>query len=129
MIGIDTNVLIRLVVSDDADQAAAARSLVARHAAESLWVDRVVLSEFVTVLERRYKMIRTDIADTVDDLLSADEFIVEDADCAEAALVAYRGGRDFADALIGAAGRKNGCRTTYTFDADATRLGTFTRLV
>ena len=55
MIGLDTNVLVRYLVRDDAEQAEAARSLL-----ESLTVDspgyvcREVTVEVVWVLERRY---------------------------------------------------------------------------
>lgn len=130
MIGIDTNVLLRLFVEDDADQAAAAGALVARagKAGDPLLIDRVVLAEFVTVLERRYGATRAEIALAVDRLLSAAEFALDDADCVEAALLAYRDGAGFVDALIGAANAKRRCATTMTFDRRAARLGTFTLL-
>ena len=58
MIGIDTNVLLRIFGSDedDPDQVAAARGLL--RTAAPLFVNPIVLAEFVWTLRRTYKLDR-----------------------------------------------------------------------
>lgn len=130
MIGLDTNVLLRLFVADDPAQAKKSKALVASIAAagDQARIDRVVLVEFATVLARRFKVPRTGIAAALEALLSASEFSLEDEGSVEAALIAYRRGHDFADALIGQVNRRAGCTVTYTFDADAAGMPAFALL-
>ena len=63
MIAVDTNVLVRLFVTDDAAQAAKARALFDAHADEddSVWIADVVLAELVWALDRSYGRPRADI--------------------------------------------------------------------
>ena len=65
----------------------------------------------------------------MDSLLHTREFEFEARDAALAALRHYRQGKaDFADALVGAANRSAGCKTTFTFDRKAAGLDSFTLL-
>ena len=64
MIGVDTNVLVRAVIADDAQQAAhAARFLRARDETNPAFINPVVAAEFVWVLRAAYRMPRQVIVD------------------------------------------------------------------
>jgi predicted nucleic-acid-binding protein len=129
MNGLDTNVLIRFLVRDDADQAAAADAFLGRACSRSgpCLINRIVLCELVWMLDRGYRYRRGRIATVIESILRTEEFVVENAAEAWAALKAYRDGRaDFADGLIGRTNAALGCATTATFDKRASRLDEFT---
>ena len=66
MTGLDTNVIVRFLMKDDAEQAALASTvLVKLTAAEPGFVCREVLVELVWVLQKIYRLPRTDIADGI----------------------------------------------------------------
>jgi len=126
--GVDTNVLIRFIVRDDADQAAAADRFLEHECSRDApcLINRIVLCELVWVLERGYRYRRGPVAGVIDKILRTEEFRVENAAEAWAALQAYRDGRaDFADALIGKTNRALGCAETATLDRDAGRMEEF----
>ncbi|MDP6622196.1 MAG: type II toxin-antitoxin system VapC family toxin [Alphaproteobacteria bacterium] len=128
MKGLDTNVLVRAVVKDDARQSGLARRFLERESTpeEPCFINRIVLCELVWVLETSYQYHRDEIADILEKILLTTEFVVENADQALSALRAYRAGRvGFADGLLGSTNRAQGCEITVTFDRDAARLGDF----
>ena len=119
MIGLDTNVLIRLLVEDDPRQARAAKELISGAAArgELLRVDPVVLCEVVWVLRSAYRVPKARIADVLEALLSAAELEIGDADPVRDALGGFRVGKgDFADYVIARRNQAAGCAVTATFD-------------
>lgn len=78
MIGVDSNVLLRLFVVDNPEQYAKARSFFAkRDAQDPAYVSAVVLAETVWLLRRRYGYSRTAIATILRGILSSDDFRVE----------------------------------------------------
>ena len=116
MIALDTNILIRIAVQDDAGQAAAARALMGRCTPEAPgFVAREVLVELVWSLTRRLRVPRERVADLLDGLLWAPEIRVEAHEAAARAARAYRGGADFGDAMILEAARARGAEV-WTFD-------------
>jgi predicted nucleic-acid-binding protein len=123
VIGLDTNVLLRLLTGDHPAQQAAARALLEREssASDPAFVNRVVVIETVWVLESIYAYTRKEIASAIDALLRTVRIATEDADHVRTAVVAYRGGADFADALIAACNAARGCRVTVTFDRKAAK--------
>lgn len=128
MIGLDTNVLARLFVDDDVEQARKARHFVAEHCNEEnpAFVDRVALCELVWVLARSHEYRRNEIATVIHKLLSAPEIVLEDETSVRPALRDFvERGLDFADALIAVVNRTRGCEATATFDRKAARLGGF----
>ena len=128
MIGLDTNILVRYLVEDDAVQAAKAARLIETRCTEDApgFVNRVVLCELVWVLESAYDYPRATIAATLENLLRTAELKVDAADAAWPALTAYRGGGvDFSDAFVGRLNRNAGCDGTATFDKGAARLDDF----
>ena len=131
MIGLDTNVLVRFLVADDEAQAARVRSYIERAitGGETLYINRIVLVETVWILTKFYRQPRPAVADTIERILLAAEFEVEEKQLAWEALHEFRRGTaDFADALIGAVNRAAGCSTTATFDKEAGKLKNFSLL-
>lgn len=125
MPALDTNVLVRLLVGDDADQARHARAAIARAArgGESLYIPLTVLLELEWVLRVSYGYSKDHVLATVSALLEAREIECQDEASVERALHHYReGGADFAECL------HLGCATTagrlplWTFDRRAARL-------
>lgn len=128
MKGLDTNFLLRLLLDDDAGQAAAARALVRAAGGQpgAFRIDAIVLCELVWVLEAGYGFDRQTTASVVHAVLTSVELAVENRDQAIAALEQYRRGYDFSDAYIGMRNRAAGCETTLTFDKRASRMADFT---
>ena len=122
MIGIDTNILLRLFGRDEPEaQIAQARAaIVAGYEEGPVLVNVIVLSEFSWTLAGQYRLPRGEIADRIEQLLDAEELEIAFEDQVREALESYRGGRaDFADCLIATINRRMGCRTTFTFDRKA----------
>lgn len=124
MIALDTNVLVRYLVQDDAPQAQIASDVIdGLSEADQGFVGREVLIELVWVLERAYGFSRMEIANALDGLLAAIELVIENADDLGLAIELYRNdGYGFADMMIAAAARRAGARELVTFDRKAARL-------
>ena len=116
----DTNVLVRFVVADDPDQAAAAAALLER--AEAVVLTVPVLCELTWVLRSVYGIPRADIADTVAALIDAATAVVRDRAAVEAGVRALREGDDFADAAIAMLGAGDGATLFASFDRRAVAL-------
>ncbi len=119
MIAVDTNVLVRLFVNDDASQAAKARALFDAHADEddSLWVTDLVLAELVWALDRCYDRPRSDIVLALNALAGNATVLLESADSLREALMLYeRGPADFVDCLLATKAKRTGCDALRTFD-------------
>ena len=124
MIGLDTNVLVRYVVQDDAEPGRACDQLIETTLSddEPGWIARSCFCEFVWVLEAAYGYARKAIVATLQRLFEVDRFRVEEPSLAWRALDAYRSGADFADALIALGNEHAGCVYTATFDRGAAKL-------
>ena len=124
MIGLDTNVLLRYVVQDDAKQAALATQLIETTLDddEPGWIASIVLCELVWVLEGPYDYARNAIVATLQRLFEIARFRVEQPAIAWRALDAYKGGADFSDAMIALGNEREGCAYTATFDRGAAKL-------
>ncbi|MEO8336743.1 MAG: type II toxin-antitoxin system VapC family toxin [bacterium] len=119
MIALDTNVLVRYLVEDDARQTALVAALIDRAIAddESLYVSHVVACETVWVLSVAYKVGRREIAAVLRNLFRARHLSFDSVDQLIRALDAYEAGKgDFADYLIREHARAADCDTVATFD-------------
>ena len=118
MLGVDTNVLLRALVRDDAKQTDVARKFFNTLTPTSGgYVNLIVLCEVVWALRSAYGYSRIQIAEAVAAILSMRELTVENARGAELALDIYQATDiDFADALIVVHNQMQGCTTTVTFD-------------
>jgi len=115
VIGLDTNVLLRYLVRDDAAQAARAERELERD--ERFLIDGIVLCELVGVLETGYGCSRADIVVALERILATAQFEIESQDLVAAALDDYRrSAADFSDCLIGRRHRAAGTVETVTFD-------------
>ena len=116
MRGLDTNVLLRLLVADDAGQVARARAwLRAQPQDERFLINRIVLCELVWTLRRAYRFDREQIAEVVDRVLRSYAVDVEDEQSVEFALYLYRiSSADFSDCLLGVTNGILGCTRTAT---------------
>ena len=131
MINLDTNVLLRIVLTDDPRRVASARSLLDRCAGEGeeCLVTDVVLCELDWVLRRSYRASRAELLAILDGLLNRRPFVFQDRDLVNQAVESFRQGRqEFADLIIGLRGRAAGAVTTYTFDRELRRIPGFTIL-
>ena len=131
MIGLDTNVLLRLLVEDDPAQTERAKRFVARRCTPQSpgFINHIVLAEFVWVLASSYDYRRDEVADAVEGLLSGQDRVVEAEAQVRAALGDYRSGKaDLIDCLIGRVNRARGCEATATFDRRAAKLDGFVRV-
>jgi predicted nucleic-acid-binding protein len=126
LIGVDTNVLVRLCVRDDPDQVKAALRLLSGAPVASVRVSVIVLAELTWTLLRRYRLEKAALIATVESLLSRVELDIEGRSAVMTALRWYRNGNaDFADYLIAALNREAGAAPTYTFDEQATSSPAF----
>ncbi len=119
MIALDTNVLVRHIIQDDAAQAhAVGRLLVrARRDRTPLFVADIVLCECAWVLARRERRSRKEIAAAIELILDAEAVVVADSGIARRALAAYREGKaDFADYMIREQALSAGADEVVTFD-------------
>jgi predicted nucleic-acid-binding protein len=131
MRGIDTNVLVRFVLQDDKTQAALASELIENHssAINPVFINLIVLCEFVWVLSSAYGYVREQISLALRQILVTECFEVEKHDLAWAAVGDYSEGKgDYADCLIARINELNGAGTTFTFDKKAARNSRFTLL-
>ena len=111
MIAIDTNVLVRLVVADDAAQARRAKRLVEK---SQVSVATTVLLESEWVLRSAYGFAPREISIAMRRLLGLPNVSPDAPGVVAQALDAYDAGLDFADALhLASAPRISGF---YTFD-------------
>jgi predicted nucleic-acid-binding protein len=125
MLGLDTNVLVRLLIEDDVAQTQRARKLVDTAVAEQemVLVSLPVLLETEWVLRSRYEMPPEAILGLLRAALETRELAFEDEAAVEEALFNWQDGHSgFSDCLIVAHNRQLGCRSTATFDARAARL-------
>jgi predicted nucleic-acid-binding protein len=120
MRAIDTNVLVRLLVRDDAKQVAAAEQFIAKGA----WVSLLTLMETTWVLASVYELQTSAIASVVGMLLDHQHLTLQDADIVTAALHDYRRKPTvgFSDYLILAMARKTGHLPLGTFDRNLAKL-------
>lgn len=96
MLAVDTNVLVRLAVDDDAGQTARARAALA---GRRFFVSTTVLLETEWVLRRLYRLDRPALLRTLRAIAGQESSVLENADRVRTALDDFERGLDFADAL------------------------------
>ena len=123
MIGIDTNVLLRIAMQDDDIKTKQALTF-----AESLtleqpgFINSAVLLEFIWTARRRLNMSKDELKIILSGLLDSENLVLEDENVIELTLDEMdRSNEEFADIFIALKNRELGCRTTMTFDRKAAR--------
>jgi predicted nucleic-acid-binding protein len=124
VIGIDTNLLIRLAMQDDPIQCAKVDVFLASLSRQEVgFISLVTLIESVWVLGKRYNLSKSDIVRFVQELSDAPELTMEGAEAVSEALQCFKASKaDFADCLIERLGALAGCRETVTLDQDACKF-------
>jgi predicted nucleic-acid-binding protein len=125
MAGLDTNVLVRWTVGDDAKQRQLVRGLLERAlaAAEPLFVPNTVLLELEWVIRSRYGYEKASVVALFTALLEAEELSFQDEEALEQALHLYRqGASDFADCLHAGHCASAEQLPMLTFDREAAKL-------
>ena len=114
----DTNVLVRALTEDHAEQSKAAQSALGNADIVALTIP--MLCELVWVLQG-YKIRPSDIAEKIRGLLNSANVVVNRS-TAEAGLAMLDAGGDFADGVIAHEGNWLGADTFVSFDKKAVRL-------
>ncbi len=116
---VDTNVLVRAAVRDDAAQARVAAKVMTD--ADEIALALPCLCEFVWVLRKVYGLQTQDIAAAIRALLAAENVRVN-RPAAEAGLWMLEAGGDFADGVIAYEGQWLGGESFVSFDKQAVAL-------
>lgn len=125
MIGIDTNILLRLWFNDDPAQSKRIDRLLAEHGGlpGSLLVTDVVLVEAVWTLKSAFDQDKHAQLIAVRSLIEETAFAFEDREAVVAALTLFESGTcGFADCLVVAKHVRQGCDFTASFDRGMRKL-------
>jgi predicted nucleic-acid-binding protein len=126
MRAVDTNVLVRLVTSDEARQVAAAEAFVEKGA----WVPQLALAEATWVLSAAYDLNAAAIATAIEMLLNHKDLTLEESEVVSNALEVFRKrpALGFSDCLMLEVARKAGHLPLGTFDRTHGKLEGVERL-
>ena len=131
MTGLDTSVLVRYIMQDDAKQSAKATKLVESLTSDAPgFVPLVAVVELVGVLSSCYGLTRAQLVQVLEALLRAKQLVVDQAELVLRALRLFTAGSaDFAGCLIERSAVQAGCEKTMTFDVSAAKTAGMTLLV
>ncbi|API57088.1 VapC toxin family PIN domain ribonuclease (plasmid) [Rhizobium leguminosarum] len=118
-ISVDTNILARAVLQDDAEQGRAAAKLLKE--ASLIAVSLPSLCELVWILRRGARLSKEDVSQTIHDLLNAGK-VAMNRPAVEAGLAMLEAGGDFADGVIAHEGAWLGGESFVSFDKQAVEL-------
>jgi len=123
MIAVDTNLLVRHIVQDDAQQALSARHILSGGA---VYVSNVVLAELVWVLESCYEYPKSDVLDVLKELANTIDIVFSSRSAVSDAVAAFaQQGADLADWLIYYEALEQGCSEVFSFDKACIKTGRF----
>ncbi|MCW7537323.1 type II toxin-antitoxin system VapC family toxin [Aquabacterium sp. A7-Y] len=125
MAALDTNVLVRYLVQDDAAQLADARQLIGScvNQGQTLYIPVSVSLELEWVLRSNFGVSKAEVVQTLSQLLSAAELSFESESALELALSRYReSAADYADCVHVALALSAGEQPLWTFDKKASKL-------
>lgn len=120
MRAVDTNLLVRLLVRDDAAQLKQAEAFVAGGA----WVSHLVLAETIWVLDAVHERAPSQLATAIELLLDHEHLALQDRDVVARALDQFRAKPTlgFSDCLVLEIARKAGHLPLGTFDKSLGKL-------
>jgi len=116
MIAVDTNLLVRLLTSDDPSQARRAAKIME---SDDIFIPKTVMLETEWVLRHAYGIERVNIIKGFQRLLGLRNVSVEDSDNVIQAISWHEDGLDFADALHLASSKR--AKKFATFDSALTK--------
>jgi predicted nucleic-acid-binding protein len=117
VIGLDTNILVRYITTDDLQQWQLAAELIEAEG-QLCFLSNIVLCELVWVLRGKpYQFTRSQISGVLEAMLATPVMEFENRSAVYQALQRMKVGKaDFSDYLIGAIAHQAQCTTTYSFD-------------
>ena len=120
MRAVDTNVLVRIMIRDVAEQA----EIADRFIEDGAWVSILVLAEATWVCEAVYGRSASDLASAIRVLIDHRDLVLQDSDAVEAALALFRSrpALGFSDCLIFHIASKAGHLPLGTFDRALGRI-------
>jgi predicted nucleic-acid-binding protein len=120
MLAADTNILVRVLTRDDAQQTEAAE----RFIEQGVWVSILAVAEATWVLRTAYRKNAAAIAAAVDMLLHHRDLVLQDSEAVAAALTLFRSkpALGFSDCLMLQMARKAGHLPLGTFDSALGRV-------
>jgi predicted nucleic-acid-binding protein len=123
MTGLDTNVVVRYIMQDDARQSPLATQLIESMSVETPgFITVVSVIELVWVFESVYQLNKHQVVQALEGVLSTKELVVERAEIVWKAVRLFQAGpADFADCLIERSAMAAGCVRTLTFDRGAVK--------
>jgi predicted nucleic-acid-binding protein len=117
MIGVDANVLLRLLTADDFRQHQIAKAFFKeRSSASPAFLSVVTLAETVWVLRRSYRFSKAEIGVVLTQILESDDFVVEARESMEFIRQKGYDPTQLGDYLVAHLCRKVGCSHVVTFD-------------
>jgi len=128
MIGIDTNVLLRLLVRDQEEQVRVVERFISTRCSEDDpgYISRVVIAETAWVLKDVYGYDRKQISAAIRAVMNVSELQMESADEIDAAVTVFeQSSAGFTDCLLARTNAAAGCEHTVTFDRKAAKLAGF----
>ena len=123
MIGLDTNVLVRYIMQDDAKQSPKANRLIESLSADNPgFISIVSVIELFWVLSSCYNLSNSQVTQALETMLRTKSFVIERPGQVARALSMFKGGKtDLADCLIHFSAVDAGCTDTMTFDVSAAK--------
>jgi predicted nucleic-acid-binding protein len=121
MIGLDTNILVRILVKDDEEQATLAIDFIKKNRSQ-LVINSIVFCELVWVLESCYDYSKEEIIECLVQVLKTKQFLIPEKEIIRQSLDLYKKAKiDFSDALIAYKNKLENCNYTITFDKQAAK--------
>jgi predicted nucleic-acid-binding protein len=123
MKGLDTNVLVRYIMQDDAKQAPKANQFIDSLSADNPgFISIVCVIELFWVLTSCYDLSNAQVTQALETMMRAKSFVIERPEQVARALNVFKTGKaDFADCLIHRSAIDAGCTETMTFDVSAAK--------
>ncbi len=128
MKGIDTNITIRFLIGDDELQAKIVYNIFKKAESEKkeLFVPLLVILELIWVLESVYEVARTEILDSISELMLMPILKFEHQSALQQFTHSAQDNRyDLSDLLIANSAKAQGCETVITFDKKASKSNLF----
>lgn len=118
MIALDTNAIVRVLIEDDLSHAKKVQDIIqtAEKNGERILILSEVVIETAWVLESVYSCSREEVAQMIDNLLSAQAFYLPDATVIRKALKQFKKQGDFADLLIVSQAKRHQAEKLFSFD-------------
>lgn len=131
MILLDTNIILRFILNDDAILSPKAKSLLSKIEKEKtkVHISMLAVSEVIFTLERSYKLSKLDVAQNLMLFLQIPNISVEQEELLRKTLVFYVNRNiSFIDSYHVALMEKRGLKKIYSFDRDFDKFSQIKRL-